>query len=79
MQAFSSGDIPWMVEKRWQRILARMNNINFRHSFREINFSADKVAKKGSRLDRGEVIEYEEKPSFLGALEWENQTYFRFC
>ncbi|XP_026459802.1 uncharacterized protein LOC113360512 [Papaver somniferum] len=43
------------------------------------DFGSDKVAKKGARLDRCEVIEYVEKPSFLGALEWENQTYFRFC
>ncbi|XP_026451377.1 uncharacterized protein LOC113351649 [Papaver somniferum] len=79
LQAFSSGKIPWMVINRWKRIMVKLHSISFRHSYREIIFSADKMAKRGSSLRRGEVMIYNEKLGFLGALECENQSYFRFC
>ncbi|XP_026458902.1 uncharacterized protein LOC113359496 [Papaver somniferum] len=78
LQAFSSGNVPWIVKNRWERIQKKLQSISFRHSFREVNFSADKMAKKGASLRRGKVIVYEEKPAILGELECENQAYFRF-
>ncbi|XP_026451982.1 uncharacterized protein LOC113352373 [Papaver somniferum] len=78
LHAFTSGEVPWMVINGWKRIMAKLHSFSFRHSFREINFSADKMVKSGSSLRRGEIMLYDEKPGFLGALECENQSYFRF-
>ncbi|XP_026428416.1 uncharacterized protein LOC113324313 [Papaver somniferum] len=63
---------------RWDKIKQSITSISFRYLYRETNFSADKMAKKGVLLNRGEVIYYDEKPSFLGALENEYGIYFRF-
>ncbi|XP_026450620.1 uncharacterized protein LOC113350705 [Papaver somniferum] len=79
LQDFISGKVPWIVKNGWKRIMDKLHSISFRHSYREVNFSADKMAKRGSALKRGGVMIYEEKPIFLGALESENQVYFRFC
>ncbi|XP_026435123.1 uncharacterized protein LOC113332833 [Papaver somniferum] len=68
LKAFSNGKIPWIVETRWNNIKRNITNIIFRHSYREINFSADRMAKNGVLLARGTVLFYEEKPGFLGGL-----------
>ncbi|XP_026399160.1 uncharacterized protein LOC113295013 [Papaver somniferum] len=76
--AFSYDKIPWIVENRWKNIRKHLSEISFIHSYREINFSADKMANKGVLLARGTIIYYEEKPSFLNQLEEEDGIYFRF-
>ncbi|RZC46564.1 hypothetical protein C5167_039520 [Papaver somniferum] len=67
LMAFISGRIHWMIVNRWLQIKQYIATTTSRHSFQEIKFSADKMAKKGVLLDRGEVVFYEEKPVFLGA------------
>ncbi|XP_026417254.1 uncharacterized protein LOC113312731 [Papaver somniferum] len=77
--AFNSGKIPWMVVNRWKNIVQSITSISFRHSYRKINSSVGTMAKKGALLERGEVIYYDTKPTFLGVLEREDGIYFRFC
>ncbi|XP_026400125.1 uncharacterized protein LOC113296010 [Papaver somniferum] len=78
LKAFSNGSIPWIVKNRWSNIKTNICNITSRHSYREINFPADKMAKNGVQLARGTILYYDEKPNFLGELENEDGLYFRF-
>ncbi|XP_026420238.1 uncharacterized protein LOC113316235 [Papaver somniferum] len=76
--AFASGEIPWIVLNRWKKVTANLRNISFRHAYREINFSADSLAKQGANLIRGELRFYTGKPSFLRIIENENAYYSIF-
>ncbi|XP_026428236.1 uncharacterized protein LOC113324115 [Papaver somniferum] len=48
IDGFLKGKVPCFIKKRWQKAVSRISSIIFQHCFREINFSADTVAKKGS-------------------------------
>ncbi|XP_026378615.1 uncharacterized protein LOC113273060 [Papaver somniferum] len=50
--AFSNNKVPWIVQSRWERIRRLIPYITFKHSYRETNFSADNMAKKGVLLSR---------------------------
>ncbi|XP_026452755.1 uncharacterized protein LOC113353326 [Papaver somniferum] len=76
IMAFSSDKIPWIVRNRWRRVVSSLGTITFRHSYREVNFSADSLAKKETTLNRGEVILYDGRPTFLGIIEQEDSHYF---
>ncbi|XP_026417441.1 uncharacterized protein LOC113312923 [Papaver somniferum] len=76
--AFSNGRIPWIVVNKWNKIRKYISRITFTHSYREINFFADKMDKQGVLLVRGTVLYYEDKPDFLNQLEYEDGIYFRF-
>ncbi|XP_026417606.1 uncharacterized protein LOC113313099 [Papaver somniferum] len=78
LNAFTGNIIPWMILNRWKKVISHMRRVSIRHVYREANFSADKIAKKGATLSRGEIVRYENKPSFIGRLEDENIRYFRF-
>ncbi|XP_026453988.1 uncharacterized protein LOC113355364 [Papaver somniferum] len=77
--AFQSGKFPWFTITRWEKICVVVLSWSFTHSYREVNFSADNMAKKGVALGRGEKRVYDSKPSFLGCLESPDQVYFKFC
>ncbi|XP_026417164.1 uncharacterized protein LOC113312642 [Papaver somniferum] len=70
--AFSNGRKPWIVVNIWNNIRKHISRITFIHSYREINFSADKMPKQGVLLARGTIIYYEDKPNFLNQLESED-------
>ncbi|XP_026447180.1 uncharacterized protein LOC113347721 [Papaver somniferum] len=53
VKAYTSGKLPWFIITRWKRIKELLRDIQFVHSLREINFSADSLAKKGVGLERG--------------------------
>ncbi|XP_026458757.1 uncharacterized protein LOC113359316 [Papaver somniferum] len=78
LKAFTGNAIPWMILNRWKKVMSQLRSVSFRHAYREANFSADKIAKKGATLSRGEIVRYENKPSFIGNMEDMNTTYFRF-
>ncbi|XP_026428344.1 uncharacterized protein LOC113324240 [Papaver somniferum] len=46
--AFQSGEVPWWDCTRWNKIKSSLQDWYFSHSYREINFSADLMAKKGT-------------------------------
>ncbi|XP_026383645.1 uncharacterized protein LOC113279155 [Papaver somniferum] len=75
MLDFMNNKVPWIVVNRWIKMC--IPAISFRDSYREVNFSADTVAKRGVLLSRGQVQYYEEKPTWLGDLENEDALYFR--
>lgn len=45
--SFTKGKNPWIVLNRWKRVTSLLRSITFRHSYREVNFSADKLVKRG--------------------------------
>ncbi|XP_026400004.1 uncharacterized protein LOC113295885 [Papaver somniferum] len=56
IKAFTSGHIPWFAVTRWSKITERLQSWCFIHSYREVNFSADFMAKKGANMARGENL-----------------------
>ncbi|XP_026398917.1 uncharacterized protein LOC113294756 [Papaver somniferum] len=70
--------IPWYIQTRWNKIISTLVSCEFIHSYREVNFSADGLAKLGATLLRGEKRIFLHKPSFLGRLEQTNKAYYRF-
>lgn len=80
VQAYNSDtlEIPWFLRQRWMVVRARYNKIRFVHTYREANFSADVMAKRGYLLEDGEGINYDNKPEFIRLVELPNVIYFRF-
>ncbi|XP_026399096.1 uncharacterized protein LOC113294944 [Papaver somniferum] len=76
--AFQSRKVPWFSIKRWEKICASLNSWCFIHSYKEVNFSADGLAKKGANLARGERRVYLSRPEFLVTLEIPNKSYYKF-
>ncbi|XP_026398999.1 uncharacterized protein LOC113294838 [Papaver somniferum] len=58
LTAFAGGKIPWIVLNRWKKVVGNLRNTSFIHSYREVNFSPDKLAKRGANLNKGEVVVY---------------------
>ncbi|XP_026399493.1 uncharacterized protein LOC113295370 [Papaver somniferum] len=79
IKAYTSGGLPWICQTRWNRIKEILINIQFVHSLREINFSADSLAKKGAGLERGTSQRFITKPIFISAMESPDRCYYRFC
>lgn len=78
VQAFINGSIPWFVRQRWLAACASYDSIRFEHAYREINFAADTMAKRGCNLALGITESYVGRPSFLHSVEGPGSTYYRF-
>lgn len=72
------GSMPWFVKTRWRDIQMNYEYIGFEHTFRECNFAADNMAKRGRNLGNGAGLEYVGRPCFLTSIEFPNVSYFRF-
>ncbi|XP_026419869.1 uncharacterized protein LOC113315834 [Papaver somniferum] len=79
VEDFKRGKIPWFIHARWVKACQSLTEITYIHCYREINFSADAPAKKGARLNLGEVIHDEGRPAFLVQIEIPDRKYYRFC
>ncbi|XP_026383393.1 uncharacterized protein LOC113278881 [Papaver somniferum] len=77
--AYKSEKVPWIEQASWQQIKVMFRRIQFIHSMREINSSADVMAKKGAGLSRGVCQKYSTKPAFLPSLEMPDKIYYRCC
>ncbi|XP_026416500.1 uncharacterized protein LOC113311933 [Papaver somniferum] len=78
VKVYTSGKLPWFIMTRWKRIKELLRNIQFVHSLREINFSADSLAKRGAGLERGVSQIFTTRPNFLSAMESPDRVYYRF-
>ncbi|XP_026419615.1 uncharacterized protein LOC113315567 [Papaver somniferum] len=76
---FCNDCVPWMFRARWLNAKQNSENIIFQHCFREVNFSADDLAKRGAGLRAGERIIHNGRPSFLKGVEMLNIVYYRIC
>ncbi|XP_026451544.1 uncharacterized protein LOC113351840 [Papaver somniferum] len=76
--ALQQPNISWVLLARWKRIMASIQYITFKHAYREINFSADHFAKKGTHLQKGQTLSFNERPSNLLRIESPGQPYYKF-
>ncbi|XP_026416788.1 uncharacterized protein LOC113312245 [Papaver somniferum] len=74
---FCNNCIPWMFRARWLNAKQNLECIIFQHCFREVNFSADDLAKRGAGLRDGERIIHTGRPSFLKRSKMPNVVYYR--
>ncbi|XP_026396970.1 uncharacterized protein LOC113291684 [Papaver somniferum] len=64
VEAFKNSNLPWFSKLRWMEICKYYDSIRFLHTFREANFLADKLAKRGCLLANEEGTHYDGKPQF---------------
>ncbi|XP_026410816.1 uncharacterized protein LOC113306045 [Papaver somniferum] len=76
---FAENRMPWFVKMRWNKAIAKIHSIQFRHSFRETNLSADAAAKKRSSTGSGSKINLLWKTMFLSRIELPDIAYYRMC
>ncbi|XP_026396942.1 uncharacterized protein LOC113291645 [Papaver somniferum] len=43
----SKREMPWFIRARWEIAIQHITDIQFKHCFRKVNFSADSIAKIG--------------------------------
>ncbi|KAI3970501.1 hypothetical protein MKX01_024148, partial [Papaver californicum] len=79
VNTLKTGNVPWFVIARWLKACNQFQDIKYMHCFREINFSADSLAKKGSRLNLGKIIHHSVRPNFFVQVEMPGRKYLRFC
>ncbi|XP_026419632.1 uncharacterized protein LOC113315586 [Papaver somniferum] len=49
---FTTGHIPWFGITRWRKITEKLQVLRFVHNYREVNLSADSMAKMGANMER---------------------------
>ncbi|XP_026417411.1 uncharacterized protein LOC113312896 [Papaver somniferum] len=74
---FQSKRVPWFAISRWEKICKTVSSWEFIHNYREVNFYANDLAKRGARLQGREKQIYTSKPPFLIEIENENKKYYR--
>ncbi|XP_026460548.1 uncharacterized protein LOC113361555 [Papaver somniferum] len=75
---FSQERVPWFLKGRWHMATRKLNQIEYQRCYREVNFPADCMAKKGALLAAGERKIHIGRPQCLPRVEMENVEYFRF-
>ncbi|XP_026396032.1 uncharacterized protein LOC113290663 [Papaver somniferum] len=50
VMAFTSYNLPWFVRQRWREVSSNYEAISFDHTFRDANFAAHKMEKRGCIL-----------------------------
>ncbi|KAF6158692.1 hypothetical protein GIB67_040206 [Kingdonia uniflora] len=60
-------------------VKTKIQQIRITSTWREVNFSSDKLANRGARLLEGNMESYVGRPQFLYKIEEPMKEYFRFC
>ncbi|OVA15408.1 Ribonuclease H domain [Macleaya cordata] len=76
IRCFWKDKVPLFIRARWNNI-KRSLCISFSLVYRECNFAADTMAKRGASLPLGTRETFNHKPAFL-VVENPDSTYFRF-
>ncbi|KAF6166922.1 hypothetical protein GIB67_020151 [Kingdonia uniflora] len=69
VEAFKSDNIPWILEAAWENARRNMRHIRFLANWREDNFSADALSKRGALLHEGMCETEMGKPAFLKKID----------
>ncbi|XP_026451895.1 uncharacterized protein LOC113352267 [Papaver somniferum] len=75
---FAQGKIPWFLKGRWKIEQGKVSRIRYHHCYREVNFSANGIAKKGASLAAGVRLLHIGRPPYLPRIEMPDVDYFRF-
>ncbi|OVA15282.1 Ribonuclease H domain [Macleaya cordata] len=78
IENFKKGKIPWWLWGRWISILNRNPQMHISHVYRETNFLVDSMAKRGAHLGAGQLVFFNQRPSFLFTIEHSDNHYYRF-
>ncbi|OVA07910.1 Ribonuclease H domain [Macleaya cordata] len=76
IRCFTNNKVPWFVFARWNAIKEGITII-FSFVFRETNFAADTMSKRGVNLPLGTKELFDHRPNFL-AVEKSDSCYYRF-
>ncbi|XP_026459419.1 uncharacterized protein LOC113360088 [Papaver somniferum] len=71
--AFTNNKVSWIFKSIWERIRQHILAISLRHSYREVNFSVDEMAKKGVSLSMGHYYTMILNLNFLG--DWRRKMF----
>ncbi|XP_026399658.1 uncharacterized protein LOC113295544 [Papaver somniferum] len=72
VEALKNNNIPWFARQRWVAVCRHYDTVRFIHTYREANFSADVMAKRGCLLNEEEGLHYDARPLFLTSVEYPN-------
>ncbi|XP_026429049.1 uncharacterized protein LOC113325021 [Papaver somniferum] len=75
---FAQGKVPWFLKGRWSIATRKLNLIRYQHCYREVNFSADNMAKKGASFAAGVRQIHLGRPQCLPRVEMPMFEYYRF-
>ncbi|KAF6153940.1 hypothetical protein GIB67_023717 [Kingdonia uniflora] len=64
--------IPWSLENVWKEAKKKMTKIRITRTWREANFSSDKLAKRGTMLPEGTMESNVGMPQYLHKIEVDN-------
>ncbi|XP_026378793.1 uncharacterized protein LOC113273259 [Papaver somniferum] len=78
VNVFNQKEVPWFIRGRWKKVVRKLSIIKYLHCYREVNFSADGIAKKGASLAAGERHICIGRPSSLISVEMPDVKYYRF-
>ncbi|XP_026455523.1 uncharacterized protein LOC113356565 [Papaver somniferum] len=73
VEALKNSNLPWFARQRWRAVSNHYDTIRFIHTYREANFSADAMAKRGCLLRMEEGLHHDGRPDFLLSVEYPNQ------
>ncbi|KAF6148642.1 hypothetical protein GIB67_042601 [Kingdonia uniflora] len=79
VEAFKTNNIPWTLVAAWENASRNMRNIRFSANWREANFDANTLSKKGALLHEGVSMYVMGRPDFLKKIKVPMQEYFRLC
>ncbi|XP_026420224.1 uncharacterized protein LOC113316221 [Papaver somniferum] len=65
IRAFEDNSVPWFFVQRWMDARRKYDYVRFIHTYREANFTADNMAKRGCFLTNGMGMHYVGRPIFL--------------
>ncbi|XP_026396676.1 uncharacterized protein LOC113291346 [Papaver somniferum] len=76
---FVRNRMPWFFKMRWKKAIAKIHSLQFKHSFRETNFSADTATKKELSWQQVKEKFTMVDQVFLSRIELPNIAYYRMC
>ncbi|XP_026399735.1 uncharacterized protein LOC113295618 [Papaver somniferum] len=78
VEALKNNNIPWFARQRRVAVCRHYDTLRFIHTYREANFSADAMEKRGFLLNEQEGLYYDGRPLFLASIEYPNVANYRF-
>ncbi|XP_026398779.1 uncharacterized protein LOC113294607 [Papaver somniferum] len=76
---FKNNKVPWFIFNRWAKACNGLTEIQYHHRYKEVNFSANSLAKDGALLRAEERISHIGRPQSVHRIEMPGVKYYRCC